>query len=86
VAIDAGGDGGIAAGQAFPVDAGLVELELIHAFAGGVFAHVVRVAVAGGAEFRNGGARRLALESLFLVHGDIGVVARAVAAVAIGAT
>ena len=39
-----------------------------------------------GAEFRDVGARGLALEALGLVHGDVGIVAGAVAAVAIGAT
>ena len=46
MAIDAGGDVGVAGGQAFSVDAGLVEFELIDAFAGGELAHVVRTAVA----------------------------------------
>src|ERR1035438_6754916 len=82
----AGGDNGIAGGEAFSVDAGLVELELVHAFAGGVLTHVVRAAVASGAEFRNGGARGLTLEALFLIHGDVGIVAGPVAAVTIGAT
>src|ERR1019366_10729384 len=45
-----------------------------------------RSAMAGGAEFRDGGARGFTLEALFLVHGDVGIVAGAVAAVAIGAT
>src|ERR1039458_4861276 len=63
-----------------------VQLELVHAFARGVLAHVVRAAVAGGAEFRNGGARGLSLEAFLLVHGDVGIVAGRVAAVAIGAT
>src|ERR1035437_724116 len=86
VAIDAGGDGGIAGGETFSVDAGLVELELVDAFARGVLAHVVGAAVAGSAKFWDGGARGLTLEALFLVHGDVGIVAGAVAAVAIGAT
>src|ERR1019366_8006011 len=86
VAIDAGGDGGVAGGETFSVDAGLVELELVHAFARGVLAHIVRAAVAGGAELRNGGARGLSLEALLLIHGDIGIVAGRVATVAIGAT
>ena len=41
--------------------------------------------MAGGAELRNVGARGLALEALGLVHGYIGIVAGAVATVAIGA-
>jgi hypothetical protein len=86
VAIDAGGDGGIAGGEAFAVDAGLVELELIHAFARGVLAHVVGAAMAGGTEFRDGGAGGLTLEAFGLVHRDVGIVASAVATVAIGAT
>src|ERR1039457_2795220 len=86
VAIDAGGDGGIAGGETFSMDAGLVEFELIYALAGGVLAHVIRAAMAGGAELRNRGARRLTLEAFFLIHGGVGIVARRVAAVAIGAT
>src|SRR5450759_1476242 len=86
VATDAGGDGGIAGGEALSVNAGLVELELIHTFAGGVLAHVVGAAMAVGTEFLDGCARGLTLEALFLIHGDVGIVAGAVAAVAIGAT
>src|ERR1017187_1763260 len=61
VAIDAGGDHGIPGAQTLSVNAGLVELELIHAFAGSVLAHVVRAAMAGGAEFWDRGARGLTL-------------------------
>src|SRR5207248_1552622 len=85
VAIDARGDGGIASCEAFPVDAGLIEFELIDAFAGGVLAHVIWAAVAGGTEFRNVGARGLALEAFRLVHGHVRIVAGTIAAMAIGA-
>ena len=53
VAIDAGGDGLVARGEALAVDAGLVLLELIDAFARVVAAHEVRIAVAAGAELRH---------------------------------
>jgi hypothetical protein len=86
VAIDAGGDGGIAGGEALSVDAGLVKFELIHALLGGVLAHIVRAAMASGAEFRNGGACGLTPEALLLVHGDVWIVTGRVASVAIGAT
>ncbi len=86
VAVDAGGHVGIAGRQALAVNAGLVKLVLIDAFRRREFAHDVGIGVAARAEFRNGGSRRLAFEALGLAHGDAGIVARAVAAVAIRAT
>src|SRR3954465_3260063 len=41
VAIDAGGNVVVAARQAFPMDAGLVQLELVYALAWRILAHVV---------------------------------------------
>src|ERR1019366_5885489 len=86
VAVDAGGHVGIAGRQALAVDAGLVKLVLIDALRRREFPHDVGLGVAARAEFRNGGSRRFALEALGFAHGYVGIVARAVAAVAIGAT
>jgi hypothetical protein len=42
--------------------------------------------MAGGTEFRNVGARGLALEAFGFVHSHVGIVAGTIAAMAIGAT
>src|SRR5471030_2747801 len=86
VAIDAGGHGVVARSQAFAVHAGLILGELIDPLLRPELAHRFGVAVAGGAELGNRGARDVALKALLGAHGNFIIVRVAIAAVAVRAS
>jgi hypothetical protein len=85
MAIDARRNVLIAYGQALSMDAGLVQLVLVHALLGPIPPHEVRIAVTARAEFRYGRSRRLAEEALGFIHGLGWIVTRAIPTVTIGA-
>ena len=65
------------------MDAGLIQLVLIHALLRPEFPHEVRIAVTACTELGDGLTRRLTDESLGTVHGPARIVTSAVAAMAV---
>ena len=84
VAIDAGGSVHVTGRELLPVDAGLVEFQLVNALPGAEAAHVAGVAVAFAAQLGDVRMLWLAYEAFGLAHGDVGFDCGAITAIAIG--
>src|ERR1035441_3246218 len=85
VAVDAGGHGVIASSQPFAVDAGLVELKLVHPLLRPELPHEVRTAMTARTKLRYSLSRRLAHEAFGAIHGCAGIIGGPISAVAVHA-